>query len=348
MASLLLGWIFVATLLGHMTFDTGMKCESPLLRTEFDAQTRFPITIRIENPSRRWPLLFLTSKLIISCGTEPLQSPPSFIGTLPPRSAGEFRWHITIRKRGESHLHGVETQCSFPGSMLVRKYFFALDVALLALPSRFRLSPKAAQLFKGQQHASGHKPSNPAAMEEFIGVREYRPGDNPRNVSLSHSVRMPDYPWQLVVREFEDPSDDEICMIVDTLVPPPDSTDHVLMLYRFERAISFSAALCRQLCEQKRVVRFIAAQTNTSGIDILIKHPSKDLPQLERQLARIQPMITGESKDQPVDRSLRSTGATVLRITLHETSSAPQGRQGAVIIVTPSWQNALVSEVLAN
>jgi len=251
---LLFGWLLMATLVTHFTSEAGFECESPSVRTEFHAMSSVPVVVRLQNPGNRWPMLFVTSELVTSCDGQILNSPTKFVGQLPVRAEAEFEWRLTPRRRGEYLLRGLTAGTTFPGSMIRRQYFFAFDQLLLALPARVQLKPNVDQLLAGRRHASGHRPSNPAAMEEFVGVRAYRPGDNPRNVCLPHSLRMPDYPWQLVVREFEDPSDEEICVVLDTYVPSED----VLRSYRLEKGISFAVALARQLADRKHNVRFMA------------------------------------------------------------------------------------------
>ena len=346
MGCLIFGWLFVATIIAHVTSENGMVCELPNPGGEFHALTRFPIVVRLENNSNRWPLLFLTAEIITACDGNILRSPQKFIGLLPVRSAGEFAWNITARKRGEYHLHGLEAGTSFPGSLLVRRFFFAFDLPLLALPTVYKLKPKTNELLVGQRQANGHQPSNATALEEFVGVREYRPGDNPRNVCIALSVKMPDFPWQLVVREYEDPTVDEVCVILDTAVPPVGSESDSLMLYRFEKSISFAVALCRQLCERKHPVLFIACQADGKTVEMLLKQPSKEIPILERKLARIKPIRDVEASNRVIRRQAQVSDAILLFVGLLNEPGRGSHRLAGALRITPEWQSSLVSEVV--
>ncbi len=346
MSCLVFGWFLAATMIAHLTSGNGLVCERPLLTGEFHAQSRVPVRIRLENPSSRWPLLFLTAEILATCDNHLLRSPKKFLGMLPIRSAGEFEWHITARKRGPCQLHGLEAGTSFPGSLIKRDFFFAFDLPLLALPTVYRLSPQADRILQGHRSAISHQPSTPSAMEEFVGVRDYRPGDNPRNVSIALSLRMPDYPWQLVVREFQDPTDTTVCVVLDTSVPPGNSTEALIMQYRLEKSISFAVSLCRRLCEKKHTVRFMAFQPGEQTVNLLLKHPAQDIPKLERKLARLVPTHDPEAARRITARQERNSDAIVLLVALTDHEPNPLSRNEAVLTISPEWQASLVTEVV--
>ena len=329
-----------------LTSGHGMVCERPSVSGEFHTLKKLPIRIRLENPSNRWPLLFLTAEVLTSSDGLLLRSPKKFIGMLPVRSIGEFEWQITVRKRGECQLHGIESGTTFPGSMIQRSFFFALDLPLMCLPAEYKLSPSIENLLRGQRRSVGHQPSGPAASEEFVGVREYRPGDNPRNVCLSLSTRLPDFPYQLVVREFQDPTDSEVCVVLDTCIPPDGAADSVLMRYRLEKAISFSVSLCRQLCEHKHTVRFVAVQQSGKFIDLLLKQPLRDVPTLERRLARLIPTKDPDAASKLIRRQENRSDAILLFVSLRDEQLNKRFRTDSSLLISPEWQASLVQEVI--
>ena len=344
---LVFGWLLTATLITHITSEQGLLCDEPDVPKEFHAMSRAPITVRLQNPNTRFSFLFLTAEILTESDGNLLSSPPKFVGQLPVHSAAEFEWKFTARKRGEHILRGMMVRTSFPGSLISREFGFSFDRHMLALPVVFKLKPKMDQLLSGRKRAMGHQPSNPAAMEEFVGVRVYRAGDNPRNVSLTHSMRMPDYPWQLVVREFEDPTDDEVCVILDTAVLPLDADDANLILYRFEKAIPFAIALCRQLCELKHRVRFMACQPSGPPIEIRIDWSARDIPTLERELARVKPIQNSAAVRQLLQRQSQVSDAILLFVSLQEQVVVRSQSQDSSLWITPEWQASLIAEVTA-
>ena len=344
---LVFGWLLTATLITHITSEQGLLCDQPEVQKEFHAMSRVPLSVRIQNPSNRFSFLFLTAEVVTECNGNLLNSPPKFVGQLPIRSAAEFEWNLTPRKRGDHIIRGLVARTSFPGSLITREFAFSFDRHILALPVVYKLKPKMDQLLAGRKRAMGHQPSNPAAMEEFAGVRMYRSGDNPRNVSLTHSMRMPDYPWQLVVREFEDPSDDEVCVVLDTCIPNENGDDTSLLLYRQEKSISFSIALCRQLCELKHRVRFLACQSSGPPIAVRIDWSARDIPTLERELARLKPIQDTSAARQLIKRQSQLSDSILLYVSLQDHVDLRSQSQDSALWITPEWQASLVSEVNA-
>ncbi len=344
MACLAFGWLLTATLITHITSDLGPICEPPDIQAEFRAMSQIPLTLRLLNPSDRSSLLFLTAEVLVECEGHLLQSPPKFIGQLPQQNAAEFNWRLTPRQRGEYALRGMLVRTAFPGSILTREFAFTFDRTLLALPARLQLTPQASRMLSGRKRASGRQPLHPAGMEEFVGVRQYRAGDNPRHVSLALSLRMPDYPMQLAVREFEDPSDDEICVVLDTAVPPPDADDWALIAYRYEKSICFAIALCRQLCELKHQVRFVACQEGEHPFQLRINHAARDIPILERKLSRLKPTPDPERVRRLLEWQARRSDAILLYVSLQD-SPEPQLRASEKpLCLNPEWQQSLVAE----
>lgn len=343
---LVFGWLFTATLITHVTSEQGLLCDEPDTQKEFHAMSRVPVSVRIQNPSNRFSFLFLTVEILTECDGNLLYSPPKFVGQLPTRSAAEFEWKLTARKRGEHVIRGLVARTSFPGSLITREYAFTFDHYILALPVVYKLKPRMDQLLSGKRRAMGHQPSNPAAMEEFVGVRVYRSGDNPRNVSLTHSMRMPDYPWQLVVREFEDPSDDEVCVVLDTCIAT-EGDDTALLLYRHEKSISFAIALCRQLCELRHRVRFLACRPSGPPIAVRIDWSARDIPTLERELARLKPISDPMAARQLVRRQSQASDSILLFVSLQDHVDTRFQIQDTALWITPEWQASLVSEVTA-
>ena len=340
MGCLVFGWLLAATLITHLTSDFGLMCRTPLTNPDVRAFSTFRTTVRVQNPSQRWSFLFLTAELLAECDGNLLPSPPKFLGQIPAGSEAEFDWAITIRKRGEVILRGFTARTSFPGSLLSREFFFNFDQTLLILPSRYRLKANADKVLAGKKRASGQQNSNPVAMEEYIGVREYRPGDNPRNVSLTLSLRRPDYPYDLVIREFEDLSDDEVCVILDTYVAPATEEHSEVQRYRLEKSICFATAFCHLLCEYQHRVRFVTTDGREGRLELRINQISRDIPRLERQMARLTPTQDNQVSRRQILRELRNTGAVIVYLTLEDHFHSSE----QIVTLDAAWQASLVRE----
>jgi uncharacterized protein (DUF58 family) len=156
---------------------------------------------------------------------------------------------------------------------------------------------------------------------------------------------MPDYPWQLAVREFEDTSDDEICIILDTAVPHPNTDDWALIAYRLEKSISFAIGYARQLCELKHQVRFLYCQDGDPPAELRLSHPARDIPILERRLARLKPTRESEPTRRLVEWQSQRSDAILMVISLQNSTEMRLSSGSGLTILNPEWQQSLVVEV---
>lgn len=336
------GWIAMATFLTRMG-GAGLACEMIEPPGDFHALTTFVIRLRLANANRHWPALFLSSRLYVR-GASTLDSPVLALAELRARGVAELTWHVNARARGEHEILSLRVTSRFPGSLVACEQDFAFSHRMLALPAVYRLQDRATQLLVGRRHASGSLNASPSAMEEFIGVRSYRPGDNPRLIHLATSLRLPEYPMDLAVREFEDPSDDDVCIVLDTGIGK-DEADRGLLLYRHEKSISFAVALCRLLCARKYRVRFRCVAKEGGSIDLRILHPVRDLARLNVCLARLRTTDDRSAVWRLLERQADTARGAVLFVSLREIAEEKRRPRLAVVSVTPDWQISLVSAV---
>jgi uncharacterized protein (DUF58 family) len=105
----------------------------------------------------------------------------------------------------------------------------ALRAMLQAPGADDRLPPA-----KGQRH--------PAAQTFFHGLRNYRPGDSSRLIHWRTSARR----GEPMVREFEDPPEDDLTLVVEALRPAAAGTGDGL-----EHLISLAATITWEWCRQR-------------------------------------------------------------------------------------------------
>lgn len=344
-AILILGWLIAASVITHLCGGDSLLCEPPGLHGDFHALSKFLVQLRLFNSSSRWPALFFTVEIEISTGYEILPSPPKFLGCLAPRGEAKFSWEVTARRRGQHELRSACVRACFPGSLVRYKYQFSIGEKLLALPAVYHLGPKVRELLTGRRLAAGRNHFNPSAMEEFIGVRDYRPGDNPRAIHLGLSLRAPDYPYQLVVREFEDPTEDDVCVLLDSALTPEEAGE-TAFLYRHEKSLSFTAALCRFLAERKYRVRFMCVEADENAFEMMLLRPSSDLPALEARLARLRPVSDRRLVWSLLESQSSRSNSSVLFVSLREIAEEKKHRRLAALTLTPDWQASLVEKVV--
>lgn len=341
-ALLALGWIVAATVLTHVCGVDNLAARAPQNTADFHALSGFRVSVRLGNHRRRRPGLFITARLETLLEGIALISPPVFMARLAPLAQVAFAWDITVRKRGEIELLGLRVATCFPGSLASSAAHFPFSQRLLALPAIYRLETRALQLLMGRRRSGGRASSAPASLEDFVGVREYRPGDNPRSIHQALSMRLPEYPDQLAVREYEDPSTEDVLVVLDTTVSDPQDA---VKNYRHEKSLSFAAALCRLLTEKHYSVRFRAVDGGGPAIDVQVRRPTRDLPRLEARLAKLRPSRDPLAAQQLLNEARSRRGDAVLFISLQDHSqSLSEGR--ALVAIGPELQTSLVGEVI--
>jgi len=197
----------------------------------------------------------------------------------------------------------------------------------------------------GRRRSGGRTSSAPASLEEFVGAREYRPGDNPRSIHFALSLRLAEFPHQLAIREYEDPSTEDVLVVLDTSVP---DSDNAMQNYRHEKSLSFAVALCRLLTEKQYSVRFRAIDGSGAKINLInleVQWPSRDLPRLEACLAKLRPVRDPAAGTKLLNDTLAKGGGAVIFISLRDESKLVLHRQ-SLLTVGPELQASLVREVV--
>lgn len=336
-----MGWIAAATLLTHLCGARSLAAELPDATLEFHALSRFSALITLENLGSR-PAFLLQVVLRTATGGHELPSPPLFLGVLPPHTATPCEWLVAARKRGAFELMSLTVRACFPGSIIAQQAELPLRRGLLVLPAVYRLTPRIVELLQGRRQTTARMQTIPASEEEFAGVRLYRPGDNPRHIHPALSARLPGYPIDLVLREYDDPGADDICVVLDNTLLADEAEDFPLQ-YRREKALSFACALCLLLCERKYRVRFVAFDASNWQVSVSMAQPSRDLPRLRTLAAKLEPCASPEPLKRFVERESNWGNALLIYISLRDAVQLPP----SVIVIPPETQAALVEEVVA-
>jgi uncharacterized protein (DUF58 family) len=340
---LALGWILSATVLTHVCGVNDLQVRPPQNTADFHALSGFRLKVHLGNRGRRFPALFVTARLETSAEGIALNSPPLFVAQIGALGQVAFAWDITVRKRGEVDLRGLRVETCFPGSLTINRAHFPFSQRLLALPAIYRLDNRTLQLLMGRRRSGGRTSSAPASLEDFVGVREYRPGDNPRSIHFALSLRLAEFPNQLAVREYEDPSTEDVLVVLDTFVPDPDDA---MQNYRHEKSLSFAVALCRMLTEKQYSVRFRAVDGGGAKINLQVQKPTRDLPRLEACLAKLRPARDPAAAQALLNDARARGGGAVVFIALCDESKLVSHCQ-TMLTIGPELQASLVREVVS-
>ena len=142
-----------------------------------------------------------------------IESAAGYCVQLPPRAVFRAGARFAARKRGRIQLRAIQIATSFPFGLVSSRRGIDAEASLVIWPARGRL--KHQLLHRGAVETSSAAPSGATGgQDEFFGLREYRPGDNPRWIHWRRSAnkRIP------VIREMARPLPETLWIILDTYV----------------------------------------------------------------------------------------------------------------------------------
>jgi uncharacterized protein (DUF58 family) len=156
-------------------------------------------------------------------------------------------------RRGAYELPGPEVLSAFPFGLFVNKRRPREPARLLVTPHFEPLTE--IRIPSGKRHQPGglQLVSQVGDSEEFIGCREYRPGDRIRDLHHAAWART----GKPVIREFQQEYLTRIALVVDTFVRP--SWKGIPEVRPLEAAISLGAAVADALSRQEYVIDLFAA-----------------------------------------------------------------------------------------
>lgn len=196
-------------------------------------------------------------------------------GYIPFISAGENAEaiiNLEFNKRGHYKLHGIDVLTSFPFGLWRARRRYREEKSLLVYPEFKPLNSLSIPVGRKYQPGGIALTSSLGDSTEFISTKEYREGDNPRNIHWRSFARL----GKPVVKEFQEEYFCRIALLLDTYIPPGVNEKALAGL---ESAISLSAAIADNLSKQEYIIDIFAA-----GPDIYYLQAGRSLAYLENIL----------------------------------------------------------------
>lgn len=184
---------------------------------------------------------------------EPFEGAP-----VPPLSRGEtarVRMGLRCRKRGVYRWPGFKAETDYPFGLLRAYARSQAEGAVLVYPA---FTPLARMEMPGGRR---YQPGGVALASalgdstEFIGDREFRDGDNVRDIDWRATARL----GKPIVREYREEYFVRVAIVLDTFVPAKASAAR---RDSFEQAVSVSASVADFLARQEYIVDLFAAGPN--------------------------------------------------------------------------------------
>ncbi|MBF0610699.1 MAG: DUF58 domain-containing protein [Magnetococcales bacterium] len=152
---------------------------------------------------------------------------------LPSQGRCQVTLEITPHRRGRVQLPGPHLLRPDPLGLFLARENHPQSASILVLPKRYRL-PAGFTMPGHRRHQPGGLSlvSTVGEAEEFIGLREYRPGDTLRRIHWPGLARH----GQLLVREYQEEYFTRYGLILDTFTHTGEDPA------RFEEAVSLAAS----------------------------------------------------------------------------------------------------------
>jgi len=172
------------------------------------------------------------------------------LGTLRPGEPQTVKLELHPTRRGLYALHGYRVQTDFPFGLLRAYTAFPDRRTLLVTPQWTPLRGMDLPLRRSEQPGGAALATARGEALEFMGNREFREGDNIRDMDWRATARLD----RLVVREFHEEYLHRVALILDTCIPNAQGADAAL-----EGAISLCASAGEFLARQEYPVGALLA-----------------------------------------------------------------------------------------
>ncbi|MBL8385835.1 MAG: DUF58 domain-containing protein [Burkholderiales bacterium] len=181
---------------------------------------------------------------------------------LAPGAVVELPMQGRALRRGRLRFTGVSIGCDEPLGLARGIVRVPLEASLTVLPQRYRLPPVHLPGGRRLQQGGVALASSVGDSEEFIGLRDYRPGDMLQRVHWKSFART----GRPVVREYQDEYFERHALVLDTFAGAGDDA-------AFEEAVavaaSFACTIDTQECLLDLMFVGTEAHTYTAGRGLL-------------------------------------------------------------------------------
>ncbi len=336
-------WIALATTLSYTT-ARALRMAAIELPSRTRAMGSFQLALTLGHGGHAFPAIGVLTNARFSTADIVLDSGPwAEIPILMAGRVATSRWDVMVKQRGMLRVGPFRAAVELPGSAIRATAVFDAAHVIRVLPAVYQLQPFVDALLAGRHLAVGRFQTLPAAIEEYVGAREYRPGDSPKLIHRVLSLRTRD-PYQFYVREFQDPSRDDLSLVLDTA--PPLDGGSALHRYRLEKAICFVCALCRTFAARRLTVRFVCQRAARDVVTLRLRPLDADLDRLEMELANLD--LTGDraTLGRILLREVRRHGAAVIFVSLRPREQVEQQRL-PMVTLTPDHVPVFTREVVS-
>jgi uncharacterized protein (DUF58 family) len=196
----------------HALRDIGLRRSVPRAVT---AGTPAHVEYSVRNGKPRLPSHGLELRERLRSGS-PLRCGSGYVSALEPGASARVRVELLPARRGVYALEGLVLATLFPFGLFAKERDVDLPGTIVVWPRTDRpvRTPRVAAA-SGRRVRLATSSSLAGERGEYRGLREYRPGDDPRDIHWRTTARR----GQLMVREYDREAKDEYWIVLDTVSP---------------------------------------------------------------------------------------------------------------------------------
>lgn len=287
------------------------------------------IIYQFKNAKRFYPSLSVTVSEIDAADGFTKQPQAYMLHTAAGMTAS-VPTEVIPRRRGIHQLDRFQISTSFPFGFIKRAVTDRQSDRLLVYPAMGTMDATVLTLCRPADNSGAAMRPRQGGEDEFYGVKEHRPGENPRHIHWKRSARTM-ATGVLVAREMTQVAPPKVLLLVDTWLS--DSSPDVVA--GVERAVAMAATLADAAIEKDLSVGILSW---TGGWKRLEPSRGKrhrgDLLSL---LARL-PLNTTASTSQLLDEGLRHIrdGSTAVLLTARALPAGIDARHRGAVVVLPA------------
>jgi uncharacterized protein (DUF58 family) len=262
------------------------------LPNKIHAGEEFEVSLTITNDKKRMPSFSLVFQDILKGQAE---FPLTYALKISPRSSIKLKYKYKFEKRGRYSFPHTMIISRFPFGFFVKYYEYPCKSEVIVYPEVRKINQKGSLLSKFASSRS-RKEMLKEGSDIFHGIREFRPGDNPKWVHWRSSAKF----QKIMLKEYEIEDLKKVMIILDTFIPKKENE----LLNYLEEGIILTASLANYFRELGCEVSFVAYTPKLTVID-----PGKGIKNLDKiylSLALLEPSgkYKVESIFTEIDRSL--------------------------------------------
>ena len=228
---------------------------------------------------------------------------------VPPRSSQSGQYQLQFARRGLYQLGPLLTFSRFPLGLVERSRLFHTPGEILVYPRIGRLSSAFRRRWIGATELVARpQPHSGMFHDEFLRMREFRTGDNPRDIHWRSSARR----GELILREYQQNRDFNLAVILDFWQPLEKLPENVrgTQSELLEQTLSFAATIIVEHGRTCRDANITFAASGTSVFRWQGQGTSAGLESLFDGLAVLEPGPARECAGLVEDVLQRSNGTT--------------------------------------